>query len=167
MTDAMFTFAWYALALGQAAGRFPKPGELPLVGGSPRYHLYPTSDGQLIACGALEQKFWSAFTQAIGLPEELADDRRDPEATRSAVARLIAQKTADAWRPILAKADCCTTIVVPLEQAVRDPHFTGRGLFAHQLESGKGGKMPALPVPIADQFRAPVTTAKRAPQQDS
>ena len=33
MTDAMFTFAWYALALGTAAGRFPKPGELPLVGG--------------------------------------------------------------------------------------------------------------------------------------
>ncbi len=25
MTDAMFTFAWYALALGQASGRFPGP----------------------------------------------------------------------------------------------------------------------------------------------
>ena len=26
MTDAMFTFAWYALALGAATGKFPKPG---------------------------------------------------------------------------------------------------------------------------------------------
>ena len=28
MTDAMFTFAWYALALGTATGRFPAPGEI-------------------------------------------------------------------------------------------------------------------------------------------
>src|SRR5262247_2842483 len=44
MADAMFTFAWYALALGQATRRFPAPGELLLAGGSPRYQLYPTSD---------------------------------------------------------------------------------------------------------------------------
>ncbi len=37
MTDAMFTFGWAALALGAATGKFPKPGELWLVGGSPRY----------------------------------------------------------------------------------------------------------------------------------
>ena len=36
MSDAMFTFAWYALALGAATGKFPKPGELALVGGEPR-----------------------------------------------------------------------------------------------------------------------------------
>ncbi len=92
MTDAMFTFAWYALALGAAAGRFPKPGELPLVGGSPRYQIYPTKDGKLVACGAIEQKFWQSFTQAIGLPAELADDARDPKATRAAVAELIARQ---------------------------------------------------------------------------
>src|SRR5918995_1184351 len=63
MTDAMFTFAWYALALGQASGRFPGAGELRLTGASPRYQLYPTRDGRLIACGALEQKFWDAFTR--------------------------------------------------------------------------------------------------------
>src|SRR5665213_374835 len=57
MTDAMFTFAWYALALGQASGQFPKPGEMWLVGSSPRYQLYPTKDGRIVACGAIEQKF--------------------------------------------------------------------------------------------------------------
>ena len=70
MTDAMFTFTWAALAIGAATGRFPKPGELWLVGGSPRYQIYPTKDGKLIACGALEPKFWTAFTEAIGLPKE-------------------------------------------------------------------------------------------------
>ena len=93
MTDAMFTFGWYALALGAATGRFPKPGELLLVGGSPRYQLYPTKDGKIVACGAIEQKFWLAFTPAIGLPAEFVNDLRDPKATRAAVARLIAAQT--------------------------------------------------------------------------
>ncbi len=93
MTDAMFTFAWYALALGAATGKFPKPGELWLAGGSPRYQLYPTKDGKLVACGALEQKFWVAFTTAIGLPAEFVNDLRDPTATRDAVAKLIAART--------------------------------------------------------------------------
>jgi len=152
MTDAMFTFAWYALALGAATGRFPNPGELPLAGGSPRYQLYPTKDGRLVACGALEPKFWEAFTAAIGLSPELADDRRDPAATRKGVAVLIAARDADAWRPILAKADCCATIVAPLEEALRDPHFVERGLFAHEVAVGQG-ELPALPLPIAPMFR--------------
>jgi crotonobetainyl-CoA:carnitine CoA-transferase CaiB-like acyl-CoA transferase len=153
MTDAMFTFAWYALAIGNASGRFPKPGELMVAGGSPRYQLYPAMDGRLVACGALEQKFWEAFTAAIGLDAQFIDDRRDPRATRDAVAARIAARTSDEWRPILAKADCCATIVAPLEEALRDPHFVERGLFAHKVEAGSGA-LPALPVPIAPVFRA-------------
>ena len=152
MTDAMFTFAWYALSIGAATGRFPQPGELMLAGGSPRYQLYPAKDGRLVACGALEQKFWDAFTAAIGLALEFADDTGDPKATRAAVANLIAGRTSDEWRPILAKADCCATIVAPLEDALRDPHFVARGLFAHEIEIGQGA-LPALPVPIAPAFR--------------
>lgn len=153
MTDAMFTFAWYALALGTATGCFPKPGELPLVGGSPRYRLYPTKDGKLVACGALEQKFWLAFTAAIGLPDEFIDDKRDPQATGAAVAERIAARTAEEWRPVLAAADCCATIVAPLEEAIRDTHFVQRGLFAHQVSLASGKTIPALPLPIAPPFR--------------
>ncbi len=153
MTDAMFTFGWAALALGAATGKFPKPGEHWLVGGSPRYRLYPAKDGKLIACGALEQKFWAAFCKAIGLAAEFVDDLRDPAATRDAVAKLIAARTSDEWRPIFAAADCCTTIVLPLEQAMRDPHFVARGLFDYKVESAAGKTIPALPLPIAPQFR--------------
>jgi alpha-methylacyl-CoA racemase len=152
MTDTMFTFAWYALALG-ATANFPKSGEMWLVGSSPRYQLYPTKDGRIVACGAIEQKFWEAFTIAIGLTAELVDDKRDPAATREAAAKSVAAKTADEWRPILAAADCCATIVTPLEEALRDPHFVQRGLFAHQVATASGKTMPALPVPIAPAFR--------------
>jgi alpha-methylacyl-CoA racemase len=164
MTDAMFTFAWYALALG-TAGRFPKPGELSLVGASPRYQLYATKDGKLIACGALEQKFWESFTRAIGLPAEFIDDERNPKATREAVAKLIVARTAEEWRPVLAAADCCATIVLSLQEAMGDPHFTARGLFANEIETASGKRLPALPLPIAPQFRAP-RGGKKAPKLD-
>jgi alpha-methylacyl-CoA racemase len=153
MSDAMFTFAWYALAFGFATGTFPKTGELPLAGGSPRYQLYPTRDGKLVACGALEQKFWEAFCQVIGLDGALTDDIADPAATKSAVASLIAARTAAEWQPVFAKADCCVSVVVPLAEAVRDPHFIGRGLFAHRIAGANGNTLPALPVPICPQFR--------------
>jgi len=163
MTDAMFTFGWYALALGSASGKYPKPGEMWLVGGSPRYQLYPTKDGKIVACGAIEQKFWNSFTSAIGLAAEWVNDAVNPMATRDVVARLIAARSSDEWRPIFAKADCCTTIVVPLEQAMRDPHFVERGLFAHKVETAAGKSLPALPLPIAPQFRDK-PGAKKAPK---
>jgi hypothetical protein len=36
---------------------------------------------------------------------------------------------------------------------MRDPHFVRRGLFAHQVATASGKTMPALPVPVAPQFR--------------
>jgi crotonobetainyl-CoA:carnitine CoA-transferase CaiB-like acyl-CoA transferase len=163
MTDAMFTFTWAALALGVATGRFPNSGELWLVGGSPRYHIYPAKDGRLVACGAIEQKFWDAFTKAIALPAQFIDDRRDPKATCDAVAKLIAARSSDEWRPIFAAADCCTTIVTPLDEAMRDPHFVERGLFAHKVATGSGKSLPALPLPIAPAFRE-TPGSKNAPK---
>jgi crotonobetainyl-CoA:carnitine CoA-transferase CaiB-like acyl-CoA transferase len=163
MADAMFTFAWYALAEGQATGHFPGPGELRLVGGSPRYRLYPTRDGKLVACAALEQKFWMAFVGAIGLPLAQANDLADPAGTKAAVAAIIAREDANHWRPILAKADCCATIVASLEEALRDPHFAERGLFDHTVSGETGAAMTALPVPISSEFRE-TPTGKPAPK---
>lgn len=163
MTDAMFTFGWYAYASGVTGGRFPGSGEGPLVGGSPRYRLYPTSDGKLVACGAIEEHFWRAFTQAVGLDEKHADDKSDPAATIAAVSERIAARSAEEWKPIFAAADCCATIVATLEEALRDPHFIQRGLFAHKIANSSGATIPALPVPIAPQFRADAETPKSAP----
>lgn len=154
MTDAMFTFAWQALAQGFATGRFPGAGEAMLAGGSPRYQLYPTRDGRLVACAALEQKIWRAFCSAIGLPKDLIDDARDPAATKAAVADIVAVRTADDWRPILARADCCATIVASLQEAVADPHFVARGLFAREVALACGRTLPALPLPITPAFRS-------------
>ena len=154
MADAMFTFAFHEYATGHSTGRFSAPSTGRLTGGSARYQLYPTRDGRIVACGALEQKFWMAFTAAIGLAPEFVDDARDPAATKAAVAALIAARDAKAWRPVLVAADCCVTIVNSLEESLRDPHFVARGLFAHKVAGPSGTTMPALPLPIDPAFRS-------------
>jgi crotonobetainyl-CoA:carnitine CoA-transferase CaiB-like acyl-CoA transferase len=164
MTDAMFTFAGHALASGYATGTFPGMGGARLTGGSPRYQLYPTKDGRLVCCAALEQRFWEPFTATIGLDPQFIDDSRDPAATQAAVAAIIAGRSADEWGPLFAAADCCVSIMATLEEALRDPHFVARGLFAHQIAGPTGATMPALPVPIDPQFRADPRNAKAVPK---
>jgi crotonobetainyl-CoA:carnitine CoA-transferase CaiB-like acyl-CoA transferase len=167
MTDAMFTFAWHALASGLVTTRWPAPGTGQLTGGSPRYQLYPTRDGRLVACAALEQKFWLAFCAAIGLSGPLVDDRMNATATTEAVAAIIASRAAQEWAPVFAAADCCVTLVTDLEHAVSDPHFVGRGLLAHEIVTAGGTVMPALPVPIDRGFRtAPGAVAAARPGAD-
>jgi crotonobetainyl-CoA:carnitine CoA-transferase CaiB-like acyl-CoA transferase len=163
MTDAMFTFMSHALAAAQASGRFPGMGGARLSGGSPRYQIYPTADGKFVCCAALEQRFWEPFAAAIGLAPEFVDDRRDPAAATAAVANIIAARSGEAWRPLFAAADCCVTVMATLEEALRDPHFVGRGLFAHQVAGRSGRVMPALPVPIDRAFREPAGKVKPAP----
>src|SRR5262249_46302713 len=110
-----------------------------------------------------EQKFWLAFVTAIALAPDLANDLANPAATKAAVAAIIASETADHWRPLFAAADCCTTVVATLEGALADPHFVARGLFAHAVSGESGRTMTALPLPLADAFRA-APGAKPAPR---
>jgi alpha-methylacyl-CoA racemase len=163
MADAMFSCAWWALARFWATGALPAAGEGELIGHTPRYNLYPAKDGRIVACAALEDHFWQRFAAAIGLAPQLADDKRDPQATRAAVAAIIARRDAADWAPIFAKADCCVTIMRSLDEALNDPHFVERGLFAHRVRSGQGRSLPALPVPVDAQFREPPGSEKAAP----
>lgn len=154
MADTMFTFAWLALATLHATGNAPSAGSLLTTGASPRYQLYPTKDHKLIACGALEQKFWNAFCAAIELPSEFTNDAHDPYASKMAIRALVATETAAYWQPKLAQADCCATIVATLDEAIADEHFVKRGLFSQHVSSVSGEKsFPALPLPISPQFR--------------
>ncbi len=153
MADGVFPFTYWAMGQGQATGKWPGSGDGLVTGGTARYQLYPTKDGRFVASGAIEQKFWESFTSAIGLEPALVDDARDTPATTRRVAEIIAGRTAAEWRPILAKADCCCSIVATLEEAMADPHFKARGLFRERVSNEAGAELVALPVPVAPQFR--------------
>ena len=152
MTDHLFTLMSWALGQGFAADRWPRPGGELLTGGSPRFQIYPTADRRFLAAAPLEQRFWLRFAETIGLEARYRDDRRDPSATTQRVGEIIRGHDAVHWQARLAGEDVCCSIVVSLEQAVRDPHFVARGLFAGVLDGG-GQSIPALPVPLAPVFR--------------
>ncbi len=167
MTDSLFALPFWALAEGQARGYWPGNADHLLSGGSPRYRLYPTADGDLLAVAALEQKFWDAFTEAIGLDESLRDDRRAPEETTRGVGALIAAQPSAHWQGVFSEVDCCCNLVRSLEEACADPRFRARGLFAERLSNDAGQVMPALPLPIDASLRADSGAPAKAPRLGS
>lgn len=153
MSDNLFPFMYWAMGSGLVAGNWPRPGGELVTGGSPRYRVYRTSDDRFVAAAPLEDRFWKNFCDMIGLGEALRDDRRDPRATADAVSSLIGARAAAHWEAAFAGKDLCCSVAVTVEEAMRDPHFVARGLFAWGLAAG-GRRIAAVPVPLAPEFRA-------------
>jgi alpha-methylacyl-CoA racemase len=164
MADNLFPFMYWGLGSGLSAGTWPGNSTDLVTGGTPRYRLYPTADGRMVAAAPIEQKFWDSFCDLIALDPGLRDDTRDPAATIVAVAAIIASKDAASWATRFAGQDCCCSVVATLEEATRDPQFEARGLFQHRITNEQGATLTALPVPIAGSFRSPPEDAHAAPQ---
>lgn len=154
MADNLFTFAYWGQAMGQAGGRWPEPGNELITGGSPRYQIYCTSDGEYLAAAPIEERFWQVFCDVLGLAPDERNDGTDPEAVIARIAARIADASADEWRRRFAGSDACVAIVESLESAFSNPDFAGRGLF-ERVVSARGASMPALPVPLSAALRHP------------
>lgn len=161
MGDSILTFAYWGLGNGLFAGRWPTRGGDLVTGGSPRYNIYRTSDDRFIAAAPLEERFWAAFCEAIGLEPEWRLPTAEPVPATEAVAARIATHTADEWAMRFAGRDVCCSIVVDLREALADPHFRARGLF--DPTESQGSPLPILPIPIAAVFRGPSQSVRPAP----
>ena len=162
MTENLFPFMYWALGEGHASGHWPGNGDSLVTGGTARYRLYPTRDGKILAAGPIEQRFWVVFCRLIGLEAEYTEEK-DPAATVARVTEIIRGHDAAHWRARFAGEDCCCSIVQTAQEALADPHFAARGVFAHRLTNEQGQNMPALPVPIDPGFRASPETPLSAP----
>jgi len=158
MGDNLFTFLYWAMGNGLAAGEWPQPGAERVTGGSARFFIYRTRDNKFIAAAPLEQKFWENFCDAIELAPQFRDDDKDPAATKRAVVQRIAEKTAAEWQTRFAGKDLCCCVMASVEEALNDPHFKARGVFKRKV-SADGKSIVALPVPVADAFRSSQTDA--------
>lgn len=147
MAPNLLTLVPWALAQGLAGLGWPGPGEGLTGGGSPRYGLYRTADGRLLAAAPLEERFWQRFCEAIDLPPVLRDDRIDPEGTRRAVAARIARRTAAEWERAFEGLDTCCTIVRTLAEAAEHPQFRDR--FRCRADG-----VPVLPLPLPEELLA-------------
>ncbi len=158
MGDNLFTFLYWAMGNGLAAGEWPKPGGELVTGGSPRFFVYRTRDDKFIAAAPLEQKFWENFCEAIQLDVNFRDDAKDAIATKRAVAQRLREKTAAEWQLVFAGKDLCCCVVASMQEALNDAHFKARGVFSRKV-TADGKSVIALPVPVADVFRNTQTEA--------
>lgn len=163
MTDNVFMLMGPALAPSLAAGKWPKDSDELLTGGSPRYQLYPTKDGKLVAAAPLEEKFWRNFCGLIELPTEMIDARHPPKPVIEQIGKIILSKTAEQWQVIFTHKDCCCTIVKSLQEALDDEHFKSRGLFDQRLTNEKKQTIAALPTCLAPVFKPDTPQTKTAP----
>jgi alpha-methylacyl-CoA racemase len=152
ITDNLFAWPYATVQRGMALHEWPKVGGERLTGGTPRYQLYRAKDGRYIAVAALEDRFWQVFCDCVGLDPTSRDDRKDPAATKAAVAALIVGKDSGTWQSVFAGKDACACLVRTLEEASSDPQF--RRLFQREIQQSDR-LTPALVTPIDPQFRNP------------
>ncbi len=130
MHEAALYWVMLPAALELVDGGDAAAGELPTYGRHACYNVYRTRDGELVALGALEPKFWAAFCRAVSrddlAPRHLSDGD-DQDALIDEVRALFATKTRAEWLAVLDGPDLCVTPVNRPAEALVDPHIRARG----------------------------------------
>lgn len=94
------------------------------------YGTYECSDGRHIAVGAIEDTFWNALADALGLDHE--ERVRTPERNEWLVRRLtdiFRTASSEEWQARLSGKNLCVTPVVELRDAPDQPHLRERGTY--------------------------------------
>lgn len=118
----------------RAQGRWQDvPGTNLLDTGAPYYEVYETKDGQYIALGAIEPKFYADMREALGVADDPEfDDQtcvaRWPE-RKAKVAELVAMRSRDEWCAMFEARDACFAPVLSLAEAPEHPHNIARETF--------------------------------------
>jgi crotonobetainyl-CoA:carnitine CoA-transferase CaiB-like acyl-CoA transferase len=135
MTDAVFAHAVFPWLSVLERGAAPERGSAMLSGGLPCYHFYRTRDERYMAVGALERKFWETLCDILGCPElkpkhlVYGDEARP---VRARLAGIFATRTQAEWTQTFARADCCVSPVLAMQECRDDEQLKARRmLFAH------------------------------------
>lgn len=130
MHDAALYWVMLPAAPELVAGGRDAEGELPTFGAHACYNVYRTRDGQAVALGALEPKFWLAFCAAVGRDDLAARHLTGPAdqaALIDEVRAIFAARTRDEWLALFDGHDVCLTPVNSPVEALDDPHVRARG----------------------------------------
>ncbi|HWC32786.1 MAG TPA: CaiB/BaiF CoA-transferase family protein [Actinomycetota bacterium] len=139
--------SWY-LAMGTP----PPRGGMPLTGGMAWYRVYRTRDGRHLAVGAIEERFWRALCDELGVPD-LADEQYAPRERQEEIAArlgaIFASMDRDEWVRRLAPLEACVGPVNDVGEAMEDPQIVHRGTVA-RVNGVPVGPGPAIKVSATD-----------------
>ena len=105
------------------------------------YTIYETADGEWLALGALEPKFWRGFCERIGRPDLIPlQHASGDEGSRvlSEVRAILRAHSRSEWLSRFADADVCLTPLLTPVEVSRDPHVVARRLLS------RNGTAPVL-----------------------
>ena len=101
--------------------------------GAPFYEVYETRDGQFVAVGAIEAKFYEELLRGLGidgadLPAQF--ERSSWPQTKERFAATFRERTRDEWTEVFADTDACVTPVLSPREAARHRYNTSRDVFS-------------------------------------
>ncbi len=131
------------------------PGTAELRGASACYNIYETADGEWLALGALEPKFWVGFCERIGRTDLAAVQQANGD-ERARVLRevrdIMRSRTRAEWLARFADVDVCLT-PISFDEVIADPHVASRGVVSRDAEA------TFITAPGAEVRRAPALGA--------
>lgn len=133
--------------------------------GAPWYDTYQTADGEWMAVGALELKFYAEFTRLLGLSDDVAAFRNDSSMwpqLREAIAQAFSSRTRADWTAVFEATDACVAPVLSLTKAALHPHLAARDTFIDI-----GGVTQPAPAPRFSRTVAPTPTPPPAVGADT
>ncbi|QGV82465.1 CoA transferase [Streptomyces ficellus] len=157
ITDGAAHLATMIHGMMAAGGWQDRRGANLLDGGCPFYGTYETADGQYMAVGALEQRFYDEFVRLLGI-EDTAPARKDFDRwddLRAAVAARFKDRTRAEWTAVFEGSDACVAPVLSLREAPAHPHLAARATFTDH-----GGITQPAPAP---RFSATPGSVTRPP----
>lgn len=102
-------------------------------GGAPYYATYETSDGQYIAIGAMEEKFYELLLLKLDMSGDPKmkphTDRALWDYQREQFTFKFRQKSREEWCNLLEGTDTCFAPVLSIEEAVNHPHIKARSTY--------------------------------------
>jgi alpha-methylacyl-CoA racemase len=107
-------------------------GDNILDSGAPWYDVYETQDGEYVAIGSIEGRFYGDLLRLTGLEGEALPPQRDKARwgeLRARLTEVFKQKTREEWCRILEGSDVCFAPVLSLTEAPAHPHNRARGTF--------------------------------------
>ncbi len=142
MTDALIGFLSLPHYFYSRSGEPPRRSRELLSHRYACYNTYAAADGNFMAVGALEHRFWYQLCRCLDL-EKYADlqfDEGRREEIIDAVEQVFRRKSAKQWEQEFVEADVCCTRVLGLEELLQHPLFRERAMVVES--TGPAGGAP-------------------------
>jgi alpha-methylacyl-CoA racemase len=140
----LMTGIWSRAAQGRWSG---EPGTNDIDSGAPFYDVYATADGEYMAVGSIEPRFWARLLEGLDLdPAALPAqwDREQWPRLKETVAAAFATRTRAEWTAVFAVLDACVTPVLSLAEAPADAHLSARRTLEHHPDGPQPAAAPRL-----------------------